>query len=314
MPSVTTKTTADVDEFRGLIRPENTEFLVTGKGPFTATVTKIDLFDLGMQSLTESHARAWHIALSRSRVGIAFSAKPGPTMIYGGKELGEDSVALITPDMDVWQRLPGSFQNSSLSLPEETVTREAAALFGHELTPMRRRPWLSVPQASVARLRRLHAAALDLAANAPEIITNPGAAKGLESALTEAFFDCLTADSVTQDGLGRHSRWRIVKRLYALAEQHPAEPLFVADVCNKLGVPLRVLNRACNEHLGIGPKQYLTLRRLHLAHRALRLAPPGEFVTNIATKFGFWELGRFAVVYRSIFGETPSTTLAAGSS
>jgi hypothetical protein len=81
MLSITTKTTTDVDEFRGQIRPDNTEFLVTGKGPFSATVTKIDLIDLGMQSLTESHARTWHIALARSRIGVAFSATPGPAIL-----------------------------------------------------------------------------------------------------------------------------------------------------------------------------------------------------------------------------------------
>jgi AraC-like DNA-binding protein len=267
MPSITTKTTTDVDEFRGQIRPDNTEFLVTGKGPFSATVTKIDLIDLGMQSLTESHARTWHIAIARSRIGIAFSAMPGPAMIYGGKEIANDQVALIAQNMDAWQRLPGSFQNASLSLPEEIVAREMAALFGQESPPKWNRPWLSIPPETMARLRRLHAVVLSVAATAPDIITNPGAAKGLESALLEAFFNCLSADNIRRDGWGRHTHWRIVKRLHALAEQHPHEPLFVGDVCKALGVTERRLHHSCHEHFGMGPKQYLTLRRFHLAVR-----------------------------------------------
>lgn len=51
------------------------------------------------------------------------------------------------------------------------------------------------------------------------------------------------------------------------------------------------------------------LRRMHLARRALRRAAGGETVTDVATRYGFWQLGRFAVEYRALFGETPSATL-----
>jgi AraC-like DNA-binding protein len=63
--------------------------------------------------------------------------------------------------------------------------------------------------------------------------------------------------------------------------------------------------------LGISPKQFLLLRRMNMVRRALERAAPGETtVTEIATRFGFWELGRFAGAFRTWFGETPRATLA----
>src|SRR5215471_3586027 len=41
----------------------------------------------------------------------------------------------------------------------------------------------------------------------------------------------------------------------------------------------------------------------------LRSASPGLTVTEVATRHGFVELGRFAAQYRAAFGENPSTTL-----
>jgi transcriptional regulator GlxA family with amidase domain len=49
---------------------------------------------------------------------------------------------------------------------------------------------------------------------------------------------------------------------------------------------------------------------MHLAHRALLKADSATAtVTSIATGQGFWELGKFSIAYRSLFGESPSATL-----
>jgi AraC-like DNA-binding protein len=82
------------------------------------------------------------------------------------------------------------------------------------------------------------------------------------------------------------------------------------EICKAIRVPDRTLRMCCQEHLGMGPKRYLLLRRMHLARRALRgAASDATSVTDIATRFGFWQLGRFAVEYHSLFGESPSATL-----
>jgi AraC-like DNA-binding protein len=49
---------------------------------------------------------------------------------------------------------------------------------------------------------------------------------------------------------------------------------------------------------------------MHLVRRVLLQADPSKStVTRIVTDHGFWELGRFSVSYRALFGESPSETL-----
>jgi transcriptional regulator GlxA family with amidase domain len=61
---------------------------------------------------------------------------------------------------------------------------------------------------------------------------------------------------------------------------------------------------------GHEPYRYLLLRRLNTARSALRRADPETIsVAEIARDHQFLELGRFAVAYRTDFGEMRSSTL-----
>jgi AraC family ethanolamine operon transcriptional activator len=61
----------------------------------------------------------------------------------------------------------------------------------------------------------------------------------------------------------------------------------------------------------VSPIRFLHLRRLHQVRRALRRNAQTS-VTEVALRFGFGNLGRFAVEYRRLFGESPSQTLRGG--
>ena len=107
------------------------------------------------------------------------------------------------------------------------------------------------------------------------------------------------------------------RRSHALVEQAEAlafadrdEPLQIATLCRSLAVSERTLRKAFHKAHGVAPCRHLRMLRLAWARRAL-LSADGKFatVTEIATSFGFVELGRFSVEYRKTFGESPSQTL-----
>jgi AraC family ethanolamine operon transcriptional activator len=61
----------------------------------------------------------------------------------------------------------------------------------------------------------------------------------------------------------------------------------------------------------MGSNRFLLLRRMHMARHVLRDGTCADTtVTEFATRFGFWQLGRLAVEYKALFGEAPSGTLA----
>jgi AraC-like DNA-binding protein len=132
----------------------------------------------------------------------------------------------------------------------------------------------------------------------------------LEQALVEAMVFCLADSHAHNIRNVQGHRVSVMRRLEEVLMADPEKPLYMAELSARVGTSYWTLRNCCLEYLGISPKRYLRLRRMHLARRALRRADPEKTtVTQIASDYGFWELGRFSVAYRSLFGESPSTAL-----
>jgi AraC-like DNA-binding protein len=250
-----------------------------------------------------------HASYIAGRAAILFRTEPGAAMVVSGLEITPTSIVRLRDAPDYYYRTSGSSSLGTMSLSVEDMA-SASVMAGLDVSLLRDTMLATPPAAAMARLRRLYATAGRLAEEAPEIITNPDAARGLEQTLIEAMVDCLARHEDHGYSVAQGQHAIIMRRFRRLVEEHPEQPLYIPEICNSIRVPGRTLRMVCQEHLGMGPKRYLVLRRMHLARRALREAQPvATSVTDIATQFGFWQLGRFAVAYRSIYGESPSATL-----
>lgn len=295
----------DADRFATLIRPA-TEHTVIGRGAFAAKSIHIDLHRLGMQRV-EANRSSIGSGQASARTGFLFSTSG---MIWKGVELGRTDIAINGHDQPYWYRMMGPTQFGSLGFPTEDLARISVAMIGRDLSPPRDGLTMTAPAACHARLLRLHAAAIHMAEHAPDIIRHPEAARGLEQAVIEAMFDCIAGPAAQTASQAWGMQSVILKRFRAALEANVDQPVYIPEICQSIGVADRTLRTHCHEHLGMSPKQYLLLRRMNLAHRALRAADPATTtVTEIATRFGFWELGRFAVAYRAWCGESPAASL-----
>src|SRR5439155_10144030 len=126
--------------------------------------------------------------------------------------------------------------------------------------------------------------------------------------LIHALVTCLAAKA-RDDGAARRHHTRIMVRFEEMLAERPDRQLHLPELCTLIGVSERTLRSCCDEFLGISPSRYVLLRRLKASRIALRDADPATAsVAGIASGCGFTELGRFAVAYRTTFGESPSTT------
>jgi AraC-like DNA-binding protein len=161
--------------------------------------------------------------------------------------------------------------------------------------------------------RALASELIDLRAtltSCPERITSDAVAQ-TESRLHSELNRCLR-----DAGIDRrmrhplHSQASIVRRAEVFFQEHLGEAVSVSQLSTVVGVSERSLRNAFYQVCATGPKKYLRLRQLHQVRRTLRSAPNDHAaVTTAATRHGFSELGRFAVQYRTVFGEPPSATL-----
>lgn len=85
----------------------------------------------------------------------------------------------------------------------------------------------------------------------------------------------------------------------------------IADICSATGVCERTLQYAFRTYVDMSPLTYLRLYRLNRVRAVLQKSDAeSTTVTAVAMRLGFLHLGRFALDYRQLFGESPSVTLA----
>lgn len=309
MPSSTVGQFAESDEYAANALA-NVSLTVVGRGRFAAKLTRLNLHTLQMARYSEDLPRVVRAAPVAGIAFITFRTRPGPGLSWDRLEMQPASIIRHSDKHATLQRSSGAARFGSMSLPRDKMITVAASLAGCDLTPPRDQLNCTPRPAAMAKLLRLHAAAGDLAEQAPEVVANPGAALGLEQALVEAMVACLDTGDVAEDRAALRRHALIMRRFHAAIEQRPEQAVYIPDVCTAVGVPQRTLNACCQEALGVGAKRYLLLRRMHLARRALRGAGAATTtITDVATRFGFWNFGRFAVEYRRQFGESPSATL-----
>lgn len=312
MPLASVRHYSDPEHFKAAYFAAEVELTPVSREPFRTRVARLELDNLWMVQVNEAAPRIKWATQSPDRVFVRFLTEPAAEFVINGAPLQCNEIVQLGRAQSYYEHTTGPMNWGGMSLSKEVAAETGIALNGCDVF-QHQEPLRVIPELdAMARLRQIHSEAAALANVAPNILGEPEVVRSVEQSLIAALFNCLSKRQVRRSPWAQRSHSAVMRRLRDTLETHPDRALYVPEICVLIGVPERTLRAYCQEQLGMGPKRYLSLRRMHLAHHALCSVEPGTTtVTEVATRFGFWHFGRFAGNYRMVFGESPSATLLA---
>lgn len=290
------------------VQGSDVEIFPTTRGDFITEITQIRMDRLWMQRFYASLRQVITLASKPDRRSISFLTQSGPSLQHCGMEVSPGAI-IVNGFNVVHQRSEANIHRGAMSLPADEFDAAIEAVVGRDFPEKLRDLIIQPTPILMSQLLRLHKVVGQLAHDTPDILELPEVCRALEQQLIHVMVRCLAERAAIKPTGGRRHD-AVVVRFEGFLEANPDRPLYLTEICANIGVAERTLRASCEEHLGMGPIRYLTLRRMHLVRRALlRADASAASITRVVTDHGFWELGRFSVAYRALFRESPSETL-----
>ena len=241
-------------------------------------------------------------------VGDAMEARTAGKTVLCGPE----RAVVASPPRDYWGRTQGSGARFRISITQQAVRDQLLALLGN--APVRAlefAPSMDLSKGFGSRFARHVATAANDFERTNSIMGSPITTTAFEQfIINELLLYHPHSYSAALQRLARSIASRDVKRAMDYIHANLDRPLTIADIAATAGVPGTTLFKHFHDGFGISPMGYVRNQRFHKVRQDLLKAQKGARVTEIASRWGFTHLGRFAVEYRIRFGESPSQTLS----
>jgi AraC family ethanolamine operon transcriptional activator len=259
-------------------------------------------------------ARSW-----RGRASRLEGAVPPGTLVlavplsddapiqYRGRKLTSRAVILQEHDIGIDFSFQGKLDIVTVAVDQSELLRRARALWNEDLECRKSFGVLDFPSKYIrAKIAEQLAGLLVAAQQRPSAISSSEVARGLENAVLDLI---LCAVEVRTRPQGRNGRQRAARVAEEYLRAHCRQQVSISDLCEVAGTSRRSLHLGFAELYGMPPLRYLQALRLSGVRRELTTERQhGQRLTEIATRWGFDHLGRFAACYREFFGEQPSKT------
>lgn len=304
----------DFEAYADAVTGVDGQMRVTGRGNGDWMLELLDAGDVvAMRGM--DGAPMLYRGLSHAGCYHAYITLPGSEAYMQGHRVTDELLIWFAPGTEVHAvtRVASGF--IALELAAGAVLARASEVAGLVDGRLDRTHPVRVGREEIIQLTTLVARAMKIHRRRPQLFDAPTVRRAFSGQVIHALLRCIALGNpeAARRSRGRPivSRSEIISRSVQHIQRSIRGEATIGELTLSARTSQRSLNRAFDEIFGMGPQQYYMLERLHVIRRALREARPGDTVTLICSRFGVWDLGRFAGMYRKIFGIHPSIELAA---
>lgn len=290
------------------------EFFQLGRGKRVGHMEKLDL---SAQQIVQEHqdVAVQKLGVTPANLCTLSCCALDPKFRFSEFLVGDADAVFLLPgntEFDVY--VPAGAQTSYISLDQDELLLHLRLLAPSEWE--RPPEELSViPGASRAAIENVIRMSFEVARNQRAGGLGPHAELFRQMVLQEVVGMMVTPSGQEPPAMERLRAYGICRSALGYVEERLAEDTLptITDLCREFGVSERTLQYAFQSYVNLSPQAYLRICRLNRVRAALSQPLTTEItVTEVATHFGFFHMGKFAQNYRLHFGETPSKTLTRG--
>ena len=225
---------------------------------------------------------------------------------YCGGRLGADEIQALAMGEEFEIRTRGATTILTLAVDMDLLQKVARECTGYDYSSLITGKRLNVRAEDLARLKphltrlltRLHAG--------NRLHLDPRQQHLLEREVLETVFMHVRANN---RDLRMNERLQAARLAREYICNNLGSDLDISRLCEITGCAKETLHKGFRERYGMSPGQYTRILRLNRVHAELLENPSYGRVTDIAMKWGFTHMGRFAGYYRQLFDESPSRTM-----
>lgn len=297
----------EFDEFAEALQGVDGRYLLTGSAVCDWQLQVVELHGVTLMAGQDGAANLFHASCLQGVYSLFVPLGATSSVIVNGELLGSSYVSWLVPGSEFHMRadgaqrwlavmIAGAASGCSFVIDDAVVALSASTHSGRASSQ------------AIARLRALAFRILQLEDGRLEA---PAMTAARDQLLQASLSVLRSMTGAAEERRGRPSlpRQAVLDRAINLIDARMDQHIQLSDLSEAAGVSERTLRSMFHERFGVSPCHYVMMKRLHGIHSAIRTAAPHDTVSEICSRFGIWDFGRFARAYQQQFGLPPSRML-----